>query len=80
MKVTVTEEDIALGLPNNRWQCPIACAIKRSKKDVSIVSVSTLDMRVNNHWYILPSVARSFIRQFDAGGAVEPFEFEARAM
>ncbi|AXH46555.1 hypothetical protein SEA_ROBINSPARKLES_110 [Gordonia phage RobinSparkles] len=82
MKVTVTQEHIDKGKPWEICNCPIALALK--EKGFANVEVSTLAISVGknnqallNH-YSVPSIAKQFIKAFDDGQTVEPFEFETR--
>lgn len=82
MKVRVTQEDIdrarayiekyGEGALSN--YCPIAQAIKR--KQHRPAHVFNISMIVGRLIYRLPGEASKFIKAFDDGRAVEPFEFE----
>jgi len=83
MKITVTKEDILEGIPRKSSSCPIAIAMWRKFK-VDYISVRYSRAYVAPSGasvplcYKLPLSAREFIRNFDAGNNVYPFEFEAR--
>lgn len=82
MKIKVTQEHIAKGKPQRSEWCPIALAAK----DVfpqEIVVVSPYDLQViaeqrDRYWH-LPAQVRQFIKDFDGGRPVEPFDFELAA-
>jgi hypothetical protein len=75
MKIEVTADDIAEGVPEDGIGCPIACALNRltgDRYEVDYEEVTTPDGRVID----LPPEARAFIRRFDRGDEVAPFTFE----
>ena len=79
IKVQVTHEDINLGEPLCSWNCPIARAIKRAGcKEVQVSDrirfrlkgeYVQVDLKLNEE-------AMEFVKAFDAGKPVKPFEFE----
>jgi hypothetical protein len=91
IKVTVSLEDIDLGVRGESACCPIAIAVKRlklSRSDFDLVEVLP-DADVmdgdSGDWtvcvgydveYLLPEQACQFAADFDAGLSVSPFEFE----
>ena len=74
MKVQVTEEDIAKGVPLKIHKCPVARAIARVVGKE--VRVANLSYSFDGSEFPLPSVAIDFIADFDIGRPVQPFEFE----
>lgn len=80
--ITVTQTDIdaatqaRLGLGYTAPKCcPIAQAINRRHHNWVVTETRVLDCDYNGI-AVLPGPAMSFIRRFDSGQAVEPFEFE----
>jgi hypothetical protein len=91
ISIQVTEEDIKKGKRKDACACPIALALRRLlprryHAHVSKRFISGCDGPMNNQptrggkvRYCLdvktPDVARDFIKRFDRGLLVEPFEF-----
>ena len=79
IRITVTAEDIAYGVPCKSNRCPIALAILRST-GASHVSVSATDWTA---WHTddgsitghLPNRAQKFVARFDDEEAVQPSTF-----
>ena len=88
MKIKVTQADIDNGKPEKLCLCPIALAIERALRkhgyDVKMVEVEPscvdityiIDGCASWRAFELPLAARNFIKWFDFGCEVEPFEFE----
>ena len=78
LKITVTRKDIDNGISCNGFFCPIALAFKRAAGEKVFIDDTTYDMLGKKKTYglKLPKPAQRFIRAFDAGRKVEPFEFE----
>lgn len=84
--IHVTEEDIAKGKQGKRCGCPISIAIHRQTKwrDAAVASFSVFEdehifrkpRTIPSKTRDLPEEAIEFIRQFDAGMTVSPFNFE----
>lgn len=78
-KVSVTATDIALGVQEDCSQCPIALAIEAASGSNVTVSVSPWDIHAygdNRAWEAAtPEAAAEFIRRFDHGHKVVPFDF-----
>ncbi len=78
--VRVKAEDIAAGLRNSFEYCPIAHALNRLyPEDSAYVGAGFAGTRRGKRvrlWAVLPFVAQAFIRNFDDGHNVRPFEFE----
>lgn len=78
MKVVVTKNDIKNGKDNSIHWCPIALALKRQYKHVSVM-LSTIIVRktlfADAQVFNLPNEAKRFIKRFDGGLRVKPFQF-----
>jgi hypothetical protein len=75
--ITVLQDDIDNGEPNNVNNCPIARAVKRDlNEDMVMVLRRHLNTYSNPEQFLLPAEARMFALQFDMGLPVEPFKFE----
>ena len=78
IKVKVTYQDLAEGIPRSGTDCPIAISLRR--QGFNVVSVSDYSVfRVSGGDTVsspLPSVATKFIHDFDDGVPVAPIEFE----
>lgn len=80
MKIFVTQEDIATGVPGDYCLCPIALALAR----IFCKSPELSDFSVHGRLVffrsagpvVLPEVAVEFIRSFDHRRPVKPFSFE----
>lgn len=75
MRIFVTQEDIDKGVPNDDCKCPVALAISRVRSTAD-VHVDRRYIDVGYQSFTTPEPASAFIRAFDAGQPVEPFEFE----
>lgn len=75
MKIKVTQKHIDNGFKNNCWRCPIALAIEEQLINKSF-TVASSTIRIQGNVINLPYEACNFIRKFDNGLPVEPFEFE----
>lgn len=76
MLIKVIEEDINKGCVRNDTHCPIAYAIHRSLPEIEEVSVGNFRVHLDDKNVYLPVSAREFIKRFDQGEKVNPFEFE----
>lgn len=74
MKISVTQAHIDTGVPIQCSKCPIALAV--GDVVVGEVAVGIRSLCIETYWIDLPSVAQQFIRAYDDGTVVEPFEFE----
>lgn len=84
--INVTQEHIDQGLPTSPWYCPIALATKRAIKntDPNLSSVAVVgSKKIYLHYYNGKSIIAftasnliEFIRDFDNGRPVKPFDFE----
>ena len=74
MRIEVTDSDIAQGLRHECHQCPIAYALRRAS-GVYDVMAGAKHIRIGDRGYATPAAAESFIRHFDQGHTVLPFEF-----
>lgn len=82
MKIQVTKEDIANGKPKKCARCPVALAIQRataSKHGCKFLSctASHATFRINRKVETVgfPNFVSLRISMYDAGGTMEPFEF-----
>lgn len=81
-KVEVTAELIETGIPQNASSCPIAKALKPHLKPYQHAVVKLTYFNIEylgdavETYKLLPKAARDFIRTFDSGAPVEPFDFE----
>lgn len=84
LKLSITNSNIAKGERVNPGNCPIARRIRSKVKELQHVSVlgdtATISKKINGKVYTyvgkLPTEAKKFVRQFDAGKAVAPFVFK----
>ncbi len=79
-KLEVTAQDIQNALDHKKLggfapsiHCPIGRAFSREKK---VVIVTPTRLNFSDRLVNLPKIAKEFIRYFDAGKEVHPFEFE----
>ena len=75
LKIIVTEEDIRKGSRGQADTCPIAYATCRAL-GVNRVYVDSEYLCYATDSCSLPDEATEFIRRFDTGMKVKPFEFE----
>lgn len=75
--IRVTADDIVNGSCKGR-HCPIALALKRQTTlhDFTIKHPGIIEFDSDGSEYRLPPIARRFLRKFDLGRVVKPFEFE----
>ena len=80
MLVKVSEDHILRGTRHSVNSCPIALALKEGNGWSSRMGVcastawDSSGEKVRRYW--LPAVAAQFIKRFDTGRFVRPFEFE----
>jgi hypothetical protein len=65
MKVTVTAEDIRLGVKRGMCDCPLALALKR--EGYKNVEVEYDSVELEGRYYNLSLAAQRFIKSFDCG-------------
>jgi hypothetical protein len=75
MKITVTEQHIEQGKQASQCFCPVALAI-REATGIDQLCVLSIGVIFKTGSVNLPEEASNFVLDFDAGQAVEPFEFE----
>lgn len=77
MKINVTQEDIDNGKVRNSCYCPVALAMRRVTKETwSVTGIGLFcDSKIGLNKSTPKSVLQ-FIRAFDIGMPVSPFEFE----
>ncbi len=71
--IEVTQGDIELGIEGSLCGCPIARALSRMFPGFN--GVSRVSCEIDGSRYMLPDIAREFIRRFDRGLSVAPFTF-----
>lgn len=87
MKLTITQECIDAGSRSDAYYCPIALSAKEQLGNVSVYAgIQGLEVYTENehgeldyghktvYWY--PPNVKNFVRDFDAGKTVNPFEWE----
>jgi hypothetical protein len=81
MAIQVTQQDIDRGKRGDDCWCPVALAINRwsgrnSSVDVDtvVIGIDTADGKPDE--FLTPPKIAEFIRRFDNGEPVEPFEFD----
>lgn len=74
MLINVTARDIKFGIAVHGSRCPIARAIRRHFPKTDI-AVSQTRFWVGSTPHHLPEAATRFIRDFDHGWEVSPFQF-----
>jgi hypothetical protein len=76
--VKVCQGDINSGVPENATSCPIARALRSIVKDVNGYEVLQDQIQIRGKIMALPKSARKFIKKFDAGDPVKPFNFRVK--
>lgn len=80
MKVVVTAEDVAYGVPKSCSGCPVATAVKRATSAdwvyLTPVDIVAYSGRTRIGVWKTPLSVRSFVASFDSRLPVGPFEFE----
>lgn len=88
VEVEVTEEDLATGVPQKIWDCPLAIALNRATQGVGLRkqyavtcnSVVTTDNGLSGSYSTplceLPREAKQAVARIDIGKSVAPFFFE----
>ena len=79
--ITVTQDDIDKGSRGESCKCPVALALKRAVPHSDGVEVCEHFFVFHDagvRWFtsLLPLEVVRFVEEFDAGGKVEPFEFQ----
>lgn len=85
MLIKVTQTDIDNGIKGSCVFCPIAQALRKQDKMAISISVGScfieyFKLGECNNSLRMPEIACNFIRAFDKGLPVEPFEFEAECI
>lgn len=80
MKIIITQQEIDDAKKFKGWApardcCPIALAVQRLFKTPVTVGNSFIHINYTNI-YLLPEIAKKFVKDFDGGLEVKPFEFE----
>jgi hypothetical protein len=78
-KIQVTKKDIRSGDPGFSRSCPVALAVIRTYPDAVAVRVFKelvrIDTRYMIHSVLNPRSVQRFVRRFDKGKKVQPFNF-----
>lgn len=72
--VRVTRDDITKGHPHTVTLCPVARAVIKAVRNSQVV-VGEHVIHVNGDRHLTPRAVKTFIRKFDAGLPVKPFQF-----
>lgn len=78
MRIQVTKEDVAAGLPVDAFSCPVALALRRAFPRLD-VGVGHNTLHVGRSRLILPPRAQRFVGNFDMTMPwpwVRPFSFD----
>jgi hypothetical protein len=79
MKIHITQDDISRGKREDIENCPIALAVKRATACACVTIDDGLGgISTDDHAGTLPKKAVRFMRDFDGGMAVRPFDFSVR--
>jgi hypothetical protein len=79
MIIQVTQEHIDHGTRNSCYECPVALALHENllgKNEVRVIHYIEIIGEDVSLKYKLPDSVVHFIKRFDKGIKVEPFEFE----
>ncbi len=74
MKVTVTADHIARGMPQSPFLCPIALAL-HEHEGLELARVAANAVFVRDRVFYLSREAVHFMFRYDTGKRVEPFSF-----
>lgn len=74
IKIRVTAEHIRRGARSQPFSCPIALACQAAGQTKPLVGLDVLF--ADDHKHLLPPAVQQWVRNFDDGLPVEPFEFE----
>lgn len=80
MKITVTQKNINQGKRRVSGCCPVALALRDIKPDSEYISVGTTTFQVNNQSFHISEEVKKIICDFDIGGVMTPFSFEAEEL
>jgi hypothetical protein len=75
VKITVTQEDIDRGQRKSMTKCPVARAVQAAT-GAEHVSVARSTIVVDFWSGVRPDVVAEFIKRYDYGFDVQPFEFD----
>ena len=73
--VHVTKKDIAAGRKEDATRCPVALAVKRHTNSEKVYVFTCEAIQALGVKFILPRSADRFVRCFDSGKPVKPFNF-----
>ena len=83
IQVHITQNDIELGVRDNVLSCPISIAVKRQFPDWTVTTNLCFIYLVNesNHLaFTMPEDGFRFVKDFDLGRNVKPFELKANTI
>ena len=75
VQIYVDQECIKAGVKGNPKYCPIALACKKYLPKGTVNFVGPLTMNIGGIDIISPKEVSPFVRDFDNGNKVEPFDF-----
>lgn len=75
-KITVTQDDIDLGIVCCERLCPVASAVQRHFGCNVLVGSNGISIEIVPHLVELPLTVQEFIQRYDYDVEVMPFEFE----
>ena len=79
MRICVTQEDIANGIPLDSGHCPIALAVLRACPALNPddIAVDQFEVEIGEFGRVpLPDICNDFVSTFDDGRKVVPIEFD----
>lgn len=84
LHVSVTQDDIRRGVPNDPCRCPVARALNRAADTLgydaavsAYLTTLTVDGEKSFYYSKTPGPVGKFVQDFDAGAASDdPFEFD----
>ncbi len=77
IKLSVTQQDIDEGEKASCTKCPVALALQRAlgrQDDAAMVGMGMVNLFIDGNSHKVPDAVRDFVRSFDSGDKVEPFE------
>lgn len=75
MKIRVLKSHIKKGIPRQFSSCPVALAVKKAMPGCRRIEVGYGWISVDGNDIRIPNKVEEFIKNFDKGKKVEPFEF-----
>lgn len=75
-QITIIDKDIKGAFPGSCSQCPIAKAIRRTKRGYYWYVVTNVVIDPEGYAVLLPPIAQEFRWKFDHGLEVKPISFQ----